>query len=136
MPLLYLFPRADVPVLQLSFPLSPGADLFALGRALAPLREDGIAIVGSGSVSHNLAAFGAMRDGPPAWMIEFQAWTKERVLARDVDALCDFRNKAPAQGLNHPDGGEHFRVLLLALGAAHDRVALPIEGSLKGIELS
>jgi 4,5-DOPA dioxygenase extradiol len=121
MPLYYLYPAARAPILQLSFPLSPGSDLFALGAKLAPLTDEGIAVVGSGSISHNLALWAAHENKErvprPSWVEEFTHWTEERLVARDVDALRDWQHRAPAARLNHPDGGEHFRVLLFALGA-------------------
>jgi len=56
---------------------------------------------------------------------EFVQWTEERLRARDVDALRDWQHRAPASRLNHPDGGEHFRVLLFALGAKLGRGGAP-----------
>ena len=120
MPLRHMFPAADVPVLELAYPLLPEPQVFALGRRLAPLRDEGVLVLGSGGMTHNLAALDL--DAPPtsvpAWSREFDAWASERLVARDVDALVDWRRRAPAADLAHPDDGGHFRVLLFALGVA------------------
>jgi 4,5-DOPA dioxygenase extradiol len=120
MPLLHLLPSADVPVLEIAYPYVPEAELFALGRRLAPLRDEGVLFVASGGMTHNLAAIDLdAAPGPvPSWSSEFDAWAADRVSARDADALLDWRHKAPAANLAHPDDGGHFRVLLAALGMA------------------
>ncbi|MGZ3473429.1 MAG: DODA-type extradiol aromatic ring-opening family dioxygenase [Polyangiales bacterium] len=120
MPLSCLFPAADVPVLEIAHPYVPAAESFALGKKLAALRKEGIAVVASGGVTHNLAAmsFDETTQKVPSWSKEFDAWCAERIDARDADALVDFRNKAPAAELAHPDDGGHFRVFLFALGVA------------------
>ena len=120
MPLRHMLPAADVPVLEMAYPLLPTPEIFALGMRLAPLRDEGVLILGSGGMTHNLAALDV--DAPPtsipAWSREFDGWAAERLAVRDVDALVDWRHKAPASELAHPDDGGHFRVLLFALGAA------------------
>ena len=133
MPLSCLFPRADVPTIELSYPYVRDRDLFELGRRLAPLRDEGITFVASGQVTHNLAMFDPAAAAPP-WARDFDAWTSERVVAEDVDALIDWRSKAPAVDLAHPDDGGHYRVLLVALGVAVGgarvarRVTFPVTG--------
>jgi 4,5-DOPA dioxygenase extradiol len=117
MPLSCLFPAADVPTLEISYPYLPEPDLFALGQKLAPLREEGVLFVASGQVTHNLATF-SPDSAPPPWAREFDAWTAESVTRQDVDALVDWRRKAPGVELAHPDDGGHYRVLLVALGVA------------------
>lgn len=118
MPLLCLYPAADVPVLELSYPYAADAELFALGRKLAPLRDEGVLFVASGQMTHNLAAFDPDDETVPGWSKEFDAWATEAVEAEDVDTLVDWRRKAPAQDLAHPDDGGHYRVLLVAMGVA------------------
>jgi 4,5-DOPA dioxygenase extradiol len=148
MPLLCLFPTAATPTLEIAYPYVPDAELFALGRRLAPLRDEGVMFVASGGMTHNLAsAGGAGAATPPSWSQEFDHWCAEAVSARDVDALVDWRARAPAQALAHPDDGAHFRVLLVALGvalgsrSAASRVTFPITGfestlSKRSIELA
>ena len=119
MPLLYLYPPADVPVVELSYPYRPEPALFALGRELAPLRDEGILFVASGQLTHNLASIDLEKtEAPPAWSREFDAWATETLAHEDLDAVVDWRHKAPAADLAHPDDGGHFRVLIVALGIA------------------
>ncbi|QWF80520.1 dioxygenase family protein [Amycolatopsis sp. CA-230715] len=118
-PLVEMFPDADVPVLQISMPSLDPRDLFELGRRLAPLRDEGVLIIGSGFFTHNLSAMGAVTgsDGaPPAWSSEFDAWGAEVLGSGDLDALLDFQHKAPAAALAHPRI-EHFAPLFVSLGA-------------------
>jgi 4,5-DOPA dioxygenase extradiol len=125
-PLMCMYPEADVPVLQVSLPgLDPKA-VFDFGRALSPLRDEGALIIGSGFLTHNLReGFG----GTAQWAKDFDAWARERLEARDSDALIDFRSKAPAAARNHPTI-EHYVPVLLALGAASpsEKLSFPIEG--------
>lgn len=118
-PLVHLDPEAKIPVLQVSMPISSSPDeLLAMGRALAPLRDEGIWIVGSGNLVHNLRRVDfAERSAPPAWAAEFDGWVKDALDRGDVDALADHRNRAPGSQLAHPTD-EHYRPLLVTLGAA------------------
>jgi 4,5-DOPA dioxygenase extradiol len=119
-PLVAMYPAADVPVLQVSLPgLDPHA-LLALGRALAPLREEGVLVTGSGFITHNLGRI-VWRPGAatPAWAREFDAWVADALVRRDVDALLDFEAKAPAVRIALPTT-EHYAPLLAAVGAAAD----------------
>jgi 4,5-DOPA dioxygenase extradiol len=122
-PLSHLYPAAGVPVLEIGFPYVHDADLFALGKRLAPLRDEEIVFVASGGVTHNLASLGASEI--PAWSKEFDAWTVEKLGTRAYDAIVDWRHKAPAAELAHPDDGGHFRVFLVALGIATSGGASP-----------
>ncbi len=131
-PLRLLFPDADVPVVELS--LLTGDDFtrhVAVGRPLAPLRDEGVLIVASGNLVHNLAAADLRREDAPAaaWSTAFDAWVKERLEAWDVDALAAFRLAGPHGGMAHPTS-EHFTPLLVACGAADPRpaVGFPYEG--------
>jgi 4,5-DOPA dioxygenase extradiol len=119
-PLVEMFPEADIPVLQLSMPSLEPDDLLEIGRSLAPLREEGTLIVGSGFTTHNLGAinFGlGLQQTPPSWSAEFDAWAAEKMSAGDVDALADFLHAAPAGRIAHPRT-EHFAPLFVSLGAA------------------
>jgi 4,5-DOPA dioxygenase extradiol len=131
-PLVAMYPGADVPVLQLSMPgLDPEA-LFRLGVALAPLRDEGVLVFGSGFLTHNMAF--AFRPGTPAWARDFDAWAEDALTRFDVDALLDFRNRAPAAATALPTW-EHYAPLLVSAGAAsraRPRVSFPITGFWEG----
>jgi 4,5-DOPA dioxygenase extradiol len=126
-PLLCMYPDAKVPVLQLSLPGLAPADAFALGRRLAPLRDEGVLIIGSGFLTHNLRE--GFTQGTPGWATEFDAWVQEALSKRDVDALVDLQHRAPAAARAHPTV-EHYLPVLVALGAAADgaKVDFPITG--------
>jgi 4,5-DOPA dioxygenase extradiol len=119
-PLLHAYPAADVPVVQLSLQSALGTrHHLALGRALAPLAAEGVLLVGSGHMTHNLRDW--MRTAgaapPAAYVLEFQAWVAARIAARDLAALADYRTRAPHAARAHPSE-EHFLPLFFALGAA------------------
>ncbi|MFP3991871.1 class III extradiol ring-cleavage dioxygenase [Streptomyces sp. E11-3] len=116
-PLVEMYPDADVPVLQISLPTLDPRRLMDIGRKLAPLRDAGVLIVGSGFFTHNLAALRHTGSGVPGWSAEFDAWGREALDAGDVDGLLDFTHKAPAGRLAHPRT-EHFAPLFVTLGAA------------------
>ncbi len=115
-PLVEMFPAADVPVLQVSMPTLDPRQLFEVGRKLAPLRDAGVLIVGSGFFTHNLRAMN-YEGGVPAVMADFDQWGAEVLGRGDVDALLDFEHKAPAAQHAHPRT-EHFAPLFVTLGAA------------------
>lgn len=119
-PLVEMFPAADVPTLQLSLPTLAPADLLAFGRALAPLRDEGVLVVGSGFTTHNLRWFDPQADSaarPPSESSEFDDWARAALAADDVDALLDARHAAPAFDTAHPRS-EHWAPLYVAMGAA------------------
>lgn len=121
-PLVEMYPDADVPVLQVSMPTLDPKELFEIGRLLAPLRDQGVLIVGSGFSTHNLREMNwhAGPEGhPPNWSVEFDDWLGEKIVARDVDSLINFQHSAPAATLAHPRT-EHFAPLFISLGAAAD----------------
>jgi 4,5-DOPA dioxygenase extradiol len=124
-PLVLAFPEADIPVVQVSLPF--GGDAFALGTRLAPLRDEGVLLIGSGAATHNLGAISA--GPPPAWAREFDAWIGERVAAFDLESLRAWRKKAPHATFAHPTT-EHFDPMLVVLGAARpgERPRLVHEG--------
>jgi 4,5-DOPA dioxygenase extradiol len=119
-PLTLMYPDADIPVTQLSVvhDASP-ADHERLGRVLAELRNDGVLVVGSGSLTHNLYEFrGQGLDAPvPHWVSEFEAWMKASLENSDRAALLDYRRVAPFAVQNHPTE-EHLLPLFVAMGAA------------------
>lgn len=117
-PLLHMYPEADVPVVQVSVqtPLGPKHH-FDLGRALAPLASEGVLIIGSGHMTHNLRERRGEGAAPLPYVKEFQAWVHERVEQKDFDALSDYRARSPGGARAHPTD-EHFLPLFVALGAA------------------
>ena len=137
-PLIPMYPEADIPVLQMSMPDLAPAHLFEIGRRLAPLRDEGVLIVGSGFMTHGLAflhEFWDGRAGAPEWSVEFDLWAAETLGRGDLDALFDFRNRAPGMPYAHPTV-EHFAPLFVALGAATDPGEAPtftIEGYWLGL---
>ena len=115
-PLVEMYPDADVPVLQVSMPTLDPEGLFEIGRKLAPLRDEGVLIVGSGFFTHNLRALSPDGRVLPV-MAEFDHWGQETLARGDLDALLDFQHKAPAARAAHPRT-EHFAPLFVTLGAA------------------
>jgi 4,5-DOPA dioxygenase extradiol len=120
-PLVEMFPEADVPVLQISMPTLDPVGLYEIGRKLAPLRDEGVLIIGSGFFTHNLRglspAFGEYE--APGWSKDFDTWGHEALEAHDVDSLLDFMRKSPSGRLAHPRT-EHFAPLFVTLGAGED----------------
>ena len=115
-PLVEMYPEADIPVLQVSMPTLDPQQLMEIGRKLAPLRDEGVLIVGSGFFTHNLRAL-STDNHIHSIMSEFDDWGRRALEAADVDALLDFENKAPSGRLAHPRT-EHFAPLFVTLGAA------------------
>ncbi|HEX7810177.1 MAG TPA: class III extradiol ring-cleavage dioxygenase [Thermoanaerobaculia bacterium] len=129
-PLVAMYPGADIPVLQMSLPSENPRELFDLGRTLRPLRDEGVLIVGSGFITHNLRAIDWHgQSAPPAWAEEFDEWTADAVRTHDVDSLLDYQRKGPGVQMALPTR-EHFVPLLVAMGASHDEdeVQFPISG--------
>lgn len=117
-PLRHMYPDAIVPVVQISMPgRRPASWFHALGRALSPLRTDGVLIVGSGSLTHNLYEFTGAAAGPTPYVSAFAQWIADTLAAGDVDALLDYRRRAPHAERAHPTD-EHLMPLMFAHGAA------------------
>jgi len=115
-----MFPEADIPVIQLSMDYRrPASEHLALGRQLAPLREQGVLIVGSGNVVHNLRTMrrDAADNQAYDWAIEFDRVTAEHIAAGRTDALADFQQMGAVAQMAHPTW-EHYLPLLYAAGAA------------------
>ena len=116
-PLRYLKPDADVPVLQVSLPHQlDAAGALRLGKALAPLRDRGVLIVGSGSLTHNLYEF-RKHIQDPDYAQAFADWVAGAVASGDEDALVHYRERAPHAARAHPTD-EHYLPLLVAVGAS------------------
>lgn len=121
-PLMLLYPKADIPVVQLAVqPKAGPAHHLALGRALKALAEEGVLIVASGALTHNLhEVFGGnygFNDPAPAWVADFGEWMREKIEAGRIDDLVHYRDRAPNAERNHPTE-EHLLPLHVALGAA------------------
>jgi 4,5-DOPA dioxygenase extradiol len=129
-PLRLGWPAADVPVVQVALPEAEPAALLRMGAALAPLRDEGILLVASGGVVHNL---GRVRFGPEGepdpWAVRFDGWVRDRVAALDVGGLARWRDDAPDAALAQPTP-EHLDPIFVALGARApgDRVEELFEG--------
>ncbi|ONK79331.1 uncharacterized protein A4U43_C01F5280 [Asparagus officinalis] len=117
-PLMLMYPEADIPVCQLSLqPHRDGTHHYNVGKALAPLREEGVLIIGSGSATHNLREID--RDGAPVpgWASDFDSWLREALLHGRYEDVNHYEEKAPYAKKAHP-WPEHFYPLHVALGAA------------------
>ena len=132
-PLLKLYPDANIPTLQVSLPSQWSAkQLFEFGAQLGALRDQGFLILTSGSLVHNLRQVD-FRDAsePPAWAVEFDNWCEQVMRDWDVDALLNYREEAPSLMIAQPTV-EHFIPLIVAAGAAgldgRPEVSFPITG--------
>lgn len=125
-PLSVMYPDADIPVLQVSLPTLEPESLIDLGRRLHDLRDEGVLVLGSGFTTHGLPYLTdrTPEATPPGWSQEFDAWTAERLADADVDALVDFRTRAPGMPYAHPTI-EHFAPLFVTLGASDDPGQIP-----------
>jgi 4,5-DOPA dioxygenase extradiol len=118
-PLSLMYPQADIPVVQVSLPTRGGPALQTrVGHALASLREHGVLLIGSGSITHNLRELD-WHAGPESvepWAKSFRDWMIEKLAANDETALHDYRQQAPNAVRNHPSD-EHLLPLYFARGA-------------------
>lgn len=118
-PLMHLLPDANVPVFQVSMPLAlDTAGALQLGQALAPLREQGVLILGSGSMTHNLYEIDRSGASQAPYALEFSSWIRNAVTANELASLVNYRQAAPHAERAHPTE-EHYLPLLVAFGA-HD----------------
>lgn len=118
-PLRFLYPAANVPVVSVALPLPrTPRELIAIGAALAPLRERNVLLIGSGGIVHNLRRIVFDRIDAPVdeWAREFDNWVRDRLEDEDLDALADYRRTAPYAELAVPEP-EHFDPLFAVLGA-------------------
>lgn len=116
-PLKWMYPEADIPVTQLSVQSRRGPrHHYGLGQALAPLRDDGILVMGSGGIVHNLREIQWQAREPVAWAKAFNDWMAERVKGGALEELLDYRALAPFADRSHPTD-EHLEPFFVALGA-------------------
>ena len=118
-PLMLMYPAADIPVLQLSLQTRAGAEYhWQLGEALAPLRERGVLLIGSGGATHNLREFFRPQPGQgESYVQAFSDWLRHTLARGDRESLIQYRSRAPQAARAHPTE-EHFLPLLVAAGAA------------------
>jgi 4,5-DOPA dioxygenase extradiol len=120
-PLMNLYPEADVPVLQVSMPHDLDTrSALALGQSLRTLRDEGVMILGSGSLTHNLREWMQPPEDAEMYVGEFVDFIAQAISHRDVDLLRAYRDRAPHAARAHPTE-EHFLPLLVALGASRER---------------
>jgi 4,5-DOPA dioxygenase extradiol len=133
-PLMHIRPQADIPIVEISLPSDPwgadvssarprdsaagGDDILRLGAALAPLRDRGIVVMGTGGIVHNLRRINFAGVDAPAeeWAREFDAWVQQRIDARDYAALAHYETAPNAR--DAVPTPEHYEPLLVAAGAA------------------
>jgi 4,5-DOPA dioxygenase extradiol len=120
-PLLYMYPKADIPVVQISVQpaLGPRHHL-AVGRSLRKLLDEGVLVIGSGHMTHNLRDWMRGSGTPQPYAREFSEWVREKIEAHDLDSIIDYRSRSPHGARAHPTD-EHFLPLFIALGAASDQ---------------
>ncbi len=120
-PLMLMYPHADIPVVQLSVQteLTPEHH-FELGQVLAPLKKQGVLIMGSGGATHNLDEIHQYKidSPPPGYAQQFDQWLKRSITQGDTQDILDYKSNAPDADRNHPYPAEHFLPLFVPLGAA------------------
>jgi 4,5-DOPA dioxygenase extradiol len=131
--LCHVYPRADVPVVQLSIDATqPASFHYEIGRRLAPLREEGILIIGSGNVVHNLHAYawGEPTVEPYEWAVSFEQRVRELVLADETKPLVDYEKKLGKEAMLAVPTPDHYLPLLYVIGArtSSDAVTFPVDG--------
>lgn len=128
-PLLLVDPKAQVPVVQLSIPAGFNPQqLWQLGELLAALREEGIGIMASGAITHNLRALNWESGKTDRWATDFVDWLEAAMVRQDREALLDYRARAPHAAMAHPHD-DHLRPLFVALGAANGDATIPLHQS-------
>jgi 4,5-DOPA dioxygenase extradiol len=130
--LCHVFPQADVPVVQLSIDSSQTAAFhYELGRRLAPLRDEGVLVVGSGNIVHNLACYAWRQPDrePFAWAVRFENRARELMLAGDAHSLVDYHRLGEDALMSAPTP-DHYLPLLYVMGLRResDRISFPVEG--------
>ena len=135
-PLLAMYPLADVPVLQLSMPTQHPGSLIGIGARVQSLREEGVLVVGSGFMTHGLPFF--TRDmielgSVPGWSSDFDAWAADALARGDVDELAAFKSRAPGMPYAHPTP-DHFLPLFVTLGASGDPEG-PVKTAIDGYQV-
>jgi 4,5-DOPA dioxygenase extradiol len=137
-PLMAMYPLADVPVLQLSMPTHDPVRLIEIGGRLQSLREEGVLVIGSGFMTHGLSSLTRemIEDGVvPSWSSDFDAWAADALARGDVDELSHYASRAPGMPYAHPTP-DHFLPLFITLGASGDPeqpVKMAVDGYMVGL---
>ena len=130
--LCHVFPDADVPVVQLSIDeTQPATYHYEIGRRLAPLRDEGVLILGSGNLVHNLHAYawGRHQVEPLDWAVRFEEMARELMLAGDHEPLVNYEALGRDAQLSAPTPDHYLPLLyVLALRRENDEVSFPVEG--------
>jgi 4,5-DOPA dioxygenase extradiol len=127
------YPAADIPVIQLSLDMCRPTDYHLdVGRRLAPLRDEGVLILGSGNVVHNLMLHRRGEDFAYDWAVRFNDHVRDRLLARDYAALADYENFGEASALSAPSPEHYYPLLYVAGAAGDDAPRVEIDGVLGG----
>ena len=125
-PLIHLLPKHQLPVFQISLPTNFNPKMtFDLGKAIASLRDEGVMIIGSGGLTHNLYELQPKESKPEHYIEEFVNWMDDKVKSRDFEQLVNYRTLAPHSKRAHPTD-EHLLPLFIALGASDDNEELTI----------
>ncbi len=124
-PMRLMFPEARIPVVEVSLPMAPPEELHKLGHALGGFRKNGVLVVGSGGIVHNLRMMNWRgKDAPvDGWALEFQTWVKQRIERGELATLFDYEKQAPHAALAVPTP-EHFAPLFSVVGAADQSAKL------------
>lgn len=135
-PLRLIYPKADIPIVQISLPatMSPSR-LVELGKCIAPLRDTGVMVLGSGGVVHNLRRFNPYtRDGEVYdWASEFDHWFRTALLDWDTKLLLSYAEKAPNAHLAVPTP-EHFVPVFVVIGAVGETTTGRVKHIYEGME--
>lgn len=116
-PLKWMYPDADIPATQLSVQSRRGPrHHYAMGQALAPLRDEGVLVLASGGIVHNLREIQRMGSVVATWAHEFNDWMAANVAAGKIEELLNYRERAPSAARSHPTD-EHLEPFFVALGA-------------------
>jgi 4,5-DOPA dioxygenase extradiol len=131
--LCHVYPQADIPVVQLSIDgTQPASFQHEIGKRIAPLREDGVLIVGSGNLVHNLHAYawGRHTVEPYDWAVAFERRVRELLMAEETKPLIDYENRLSAEAVLAVPTPDHYLPLLYVIGARQSReaVTFPVEG--------
>ncbi len=131
-PLYRMYPKANIPIVQISVPAADPKNIYDIGKALAPLRDQNVLIIASGSLIHNLQlALRNKKEIPPEpWAIAFSDWVEQRILKKELNVLFDYRAQAPNAKKAAPTT-EHFDPLFFSLGAAGNDASIVLYKDIK-----